>query len=175
MTLDQLSPEARRLLAKMARAAARDYFEGRQEAEEAHLQRVRDQGIERLSAQLVEECKRQMERERRRARQHAIDDAAEAAAEPPQGVCLICDQPWEPGQLWQPLQTQPGWMHNSPLCVVTPMMRKADVPAEQVPHVDQHFCATSQTWQNYCRASCSACMDPARAIPCPNIVGESSS
>lgn len=73
VTLDQLSPLAQRLIAKMARSAAKDYFEGRQEGEREALQRVRDEGIERLSAQLIEECKRQLERERRRERQEAVE------------------------------------------------------------------------------------------------------
>lgn len=232
VTLDQLSPLAQRLISKMARSAAKDYFAERQEAEEGALQRVRDAGLERLTAQVIAEAKRQMDREGRRARYHALEEAnalaamtpeeltrwarenaEEAAArpEPPRGTCVLCgmravhETHWEAllvggwthtreedcsgvrrktqlpgmvltssvgheltncaacGSVWTPgtrmcADGKGGWMHRfSTECPPT--------------HVDKHVCPSSGTTQNYCWQSCTACMFPHRAIPCPNVVG----
>lgn len=72
VTLDQLSPESRQLITKMARVAARDFY---------------DQAMENLRDQLA---------------QLSPPEPAPAPPYQPEGECVLCHAPFTPDVTWTP-------------------------------------------------------------------------
>ena len=102
VTQDQLSPEARALIAKMARAAVRDYLEEQREQSAAAVAGLQQCGPECSEMHTYAGgCA---------LRSHGFAILTGI----PQGNCVLCSAPYEPGTPWIGVGSTTGekWAHK---------------------------------------------------------------
>lgn len=112
ITLDQLTPEARKLIQKMARVCARDFYDETRETFEASLR-----------AEL----------------QDYVDAAVMRATNKPAGPCLLCGNVWDGMLDWRPYRD--GWAHvypESAQLIGCPGVMKTELPEQKTTNGEQH-------------------------------------